>query len=44
LPVIQILLGHDDPRDTMISTRKLKAAPNPLETLAEQPGWEPVTS
>jgi integrase/recombinase XerD len=50
LPVIQILLGHDDPRDTMIylhlSTRKLKAAPNPLETLAlaGQPGWEPVAS
>jgi integrase/recombinase XerD len=48
LPVIQILLGHDDPRDTMIylhlSTRKLKAAPNPLETLADQPGWEPVAS
>jgi integrase/recombinase XerD len=37
LPAIQILLGHEDPRDTMIylhlSTRKLKAAPNPLETL-----------
>jgi integrase/recombinase XerD len=50
LPVIQILLGHDDPRDTMnylhLSTRKLKAAPNPLETLAlaGQPGWEPVAS
>jgi hypothetical protein len=35
LPVIQVLLGHDDPRDTMaylhLSTRKLKTAPNPLE-------------
>ena len=27
-----------------LSTRKLKAAPNPLETLAGQPGWEPVAS
>jgi integrase/recombinase XerD len=50
LPAIQILLGHDDPRDTMIylhlSTRKLKAAPNPLDTLAlaGQPGGEPATS
>jgi integrase/recombinase XerD len=37
LPVIQVLLGHADPRDTMIylhlSTRQLRAAPNPLETL-----------
>jgi len=37
LPVIQTLLGHADPRDTMIyvhlSTRRLRAAPNPLETL-----------
>jgi len=37
LPVIQRLLGHDDPRDTMIyihlSTRTLRAAPNPLETI-----------
>jgi len=35
--VIQDLLGHADPRDTMIyvhlSTRKLKSAPNPLETI-----------
>jgi integrase/recombinase XerD len=35
LPVIQVLLGHDDPRDTMIylhlSTQKLKSAPSPLE-------------
>jgi integrase/recombinase XerD len=37
LPVIQTLLGHNDPRDTMIylhlSTRVLRAAPNPLDTL-----------
>ena len=37
LPVIQDLLGHTDPRDTMIyvhlSMRKLRGAPNPLETL-----------
>ena len=37
LPVIQTLLGHADPRDTMIylhlATRKLREAPNPLETL-----------
>ena len=37
LPVIQTLLGHSDPRDTMIylhlATRKLREAPNPLETL-----------
>ena len=37
LPAIQILLGHSDPRDTMIylhlSTRKLRAAPNPLDNL-----------
>jgi site-specific recombinase XerD len=37
LPVIQTLLGHSDPRDTMIylhlSTRLLRAAPNPLDTL-----------
>ena len=37
LPVIQTLLGHADPRDTMIyvhlATRKLRQAPNPLETL-----------
>jgi integrase/recombinase XerD len=37
LPVIQDLLGHADPRDTMIyvhlSMRKLRGAPNPLETL-----------
>jgi site-specific recombinase XerD len=37
LPVIQTLLGHSDPRDTMIylhlATRKLREAPNPLETI-----------
>ena len=37
LPVIQTLLGHSDPRDTMIylhlSTRKLRSAPNPLDHL-----------
>ncbi len=37
LPVVQRLLGHEDPRDTMIylhlSTRTLRAAPNPLDTL-----------
>jgi integrase len=35
--VIQTLLGHTDPRDTMIyvhlSNRRLRAAPNPLDTL-----------
>jgi integrase/recombinase XerD len=50
LPVIQTLLGHADPRDTMIylhlSTRKLRAAPNPLDTLdlARFPGKEPAVS
>jgi len=37
LPVIQTLLGHADPRDTMVylhlATRKLREAPNPLEML-----------
>lgn len=37
LPVVQRLLGHDDPRDTMVyihlSTRTLRAAPNPLDTI-----------
>jgi site-specific recombinase XerD len=37
LAVLQTLLGHADPRDTMIylhlATRKLREAPNPLETL-----------
>ena len=48
LPVIQTLLGHADPRDTMIylhlATRKLRSAPNPLETLppANLPGPEPA--
>jgi site-specific recombinase XerD len=41
LPVIQTLLGHADPRDTMIylhlATRKLRSAPNPLETLPPAP-------
>ena len=50
LPVIQTLLGHADPRDTMIylhlATRKLRQAPNPLETLclASTPGGEPAES
>ena len=50
LPVIQVLLGHEDPRDTMIylhlSTRKLKLAPSPLEMfdLAAQTGPEPAVS
>ena len=50
LPVIQTLLGHADPRDTMIyvplATRKLRQAPNPLETLgiANPPVQEPAAS
>jgi integrase len=50
LPVIQTLLGHADPRDTMIylhlATRKLRDAPNPLETiqLANLSGQESATS
>ena len=50
LPVIQTLLGHADPRDTMIylhlATRKLREAPNPLETLdrCSLPGPEPAAS
>ncbi len=50
LPVVQRLMGHADPRDTMIylelSTRTLRAAPNPLETLesATAPGGEPAES
>jgi site-specific recombinase XerD len=50
LPVVQTLLGHSDPRDTMIyleiSTRKLRAAPNPLDTLESvaAPGAEPAAS
>jgi len=49
LPVIQTLLGHADPRDTMIylhlATRKLREAPNPLETLrgASLSGKEPAS-
>ncbi len=42
LPVLQTLLGHADPRDTMIYlhlvTRKLRSAPNPLDTLPPVPG------
>jgi len=50
LPVVQTLLGHADPRDTMIylevSTRKLRAAPNPLDTLEQRitPGEERAAS
>jgi site-specific recombinase XerD len=50
LPIIQVLLGHDDPRDTMIylhlSTRKLKSAPSPLQMfdLAGQTRQEPAAS
>lgn len=50
LPVIQTLLGHADPRDTMIyvhlATRKLREAPNPLETLslAGANGRQPTAS
>ena len=50
LPAIQILLGHADPRDTMIylhlSTRNVRAAPNPLDTLelASLPRQEPAAS
>lgn len=44
LPVIQTLLGHADPRDTMIylhlATRKLRTAPNPLETLPQSSGTD----
>jgi hypothetical protein len=44
------LLGHADPRDTMIylhlATRKLRSAPNPLEmlALASLSGKEPAAS
>jgi integrase/recombinase XerD len=45
LPVIQTLLGHADPRDTMIyvhlSTRRLRSAPNPLDTLEPTPQSAP---
>lgn len=50
LPVIQNLLGHADPRDTMIylhlATRKLREAPNPLEmlNLPGTQGREPAAS
>ena len=48
LPVLQRLLGHEDPRDTMIyihlSTRTLRAAPNPLETIRLSADREPAAS
>jgi site-specific recombinase XerD len=50
LPVVQTLLGHADPRDTMIyleiSGRKLRAAPNPLDALDSiaAPSREPAAS
>ena len=50
LPTIQRLLGHEDIRDTMIylhlSTRKMKDAPNPLETIdvARHTASEPAAS
>jgi len=50
LPVIQTLLGHADPRDTMVylhlSSRHLRSAPNPLDTLemAGAPTAEPARS
>lgn len=46
LPVVQRLLGHEDPRDTMIylhlSTRALRVAPNPLETIRLAGDGEPA--
>jgi site-specific recombinase XerD len=48
LSVIQTLLGHADPRDTMIylhlSSRVLRTAPNPLDTLETASTPEPVRS
>lgn len=48
LPAIQTLLGHADPRDTMIylhlSSRVLRTAPNPLDTLEPASTGEPVQS
>lgn len=45
LPVVQRLLGHEDPRDTMVylhlSTRALRVAPNPLETISLAGDGEP---
>jgi integrase/recombinase XerD len=48
LPVVQTLLGHTDPRQTMIylhlSTRALNVAPNPLETIRLAGDPEPAES
>jgi len=48
LPIVQTLLGHEDPRDTMIylhlSTRTLRSAPNPLETLRPAAPRDPAQS
>ena len=48
LPVVQTLLGHTDPRQTMVylhlSTRALKVAPNPLETICLAGDPEPAES
>jgi len=48
LPVVQTLLGQADPRDTMIylevSGRKLRAAPNPLDTLESDATPEPESA
>ena len=48
LPVVQRLLGHEDPRQTMIylhlSTHALHAAPNPLETIRLTGDGKPAES
>jgi len=48
LPVVQRLLGHEDPRQTMIylhlSTRALCIAPNPLETIRLAGDEQPAKS
>ena len=48
LPVVQTLLGHTDPRQTMVylhlSTRALHVAPNPLETIRLAGDEEPAAS
>ena len=48
LPVVQTLLGHADPRQTMVylhlSTRALNVAPNPLETIRLAGDQEPAES
>jgi site-specific recombinase XerD len=48
LPVVQTLLGHTDPRQTMVylhlSTRALNVAPNPLETIRLAGDEEPADS